>query len=78
MNPYLKLKSLPNAKKYLKVGITFEKLDKIAFAFSDNEYAEIMQKEKEELFNSFRNKKLQFPTIFSNKAMAEISGSFLD
>jgi len=37
-----------------------------------------MQKEKEELFNSFRNKKLQFPTIFSNKAMAEISGSFLD
>lgn len=78
MNPYLKLKSLPKAEKYLKVGVSFEKLDKIAFAFSDNEFAEIMQNEKEELFNSFKDKKLQFPTIFSNKAMAEISGSFLD
>jgi len=35
-------------------------------------------KEKEELFNAFKNKKLQFPTIFSSKAMAEISGSFID
>ena len=78
MNPYLKLKSLPNAEKYLKVGVTFKMLDKIAFAYSDNEYAQIMQEEKEKLFNSFKDKKLQFPTIFSNKAMAEISGSFLD
>lgn len=78
MNPYLKLKSLKDAEKYLKVDISFEKLDKIAFAFSDNEFAEIMQNKKEEVFNSFKNKKLQFPTIFSNKAMAEISGSFLD
>ena len=78
MNPYLKLKSLKDAEKYLKVGTSFEKLDKIAFAYSDNEFAEIMQNKKEEVFNSFKNKKLQFPTIFSNKAMAEISGSFLD
>jgi len=28
--------------------------------------------------DSFKNKKLQFPTVFSNKTMAEISGSFLD
>ena len=76
--PYAKLKSLPDAKKYLKRGITFEMLDKVAFAHSDNEFAEIMQKKKEELFNSFKNKKLQFPTVFSNKTMAEISGSFID
>jgi len=74
--PYAKLKSLPEAEKYLKKGITFEQLNKVAFVFSDNEFAEILQKKKEELFNAFKNKKLQFPTIFSSKAMAEISGSF--
>lgn len=76
--PYEKLKSLPDAKKYLKKRMTVEKLDKVAFANSDNEFAEILQKKKEELFNSFKNKKLQFPTVFSNKTMAEISGSFID
>ncbi len=78
MTPYEKLKSLENAEKYLKPGVSFEMLDEIALAKSDNEFAEFMQKEKEELFNSFKNKKLQFPTIFSSKTMAEISGSFLD
>jgi transposase InsO family protein len=76
--PYERFTSLPDAKKYLKKGVTFEKLDKVAFAHSDNEFAEILQKKKEELFNSFKNKKLQFPTVFSNKTMAEISGSFID
>jgi len=76
--PYAKLKSLPNPEKYLKKGITFEKLDKVAFAKSDNEFAEILQEKKEELFNNFKNKKLQFPMVFSNKVMAEISGSFID
>ena len=76
--PYARLNSLPGAEKYLKKGITFDKLNKVAFAESDNEFAEILQKKKEELFNSFKNKKLQFPTVFSNKTMAEISGSFLD
>lgn len=76
--PYARLKSLLDAKKYLKKDVTFENLDKVAFAKSDNEFAEILQKKKEELFNSFKNKKLQFPTIFSNKTMAEISGSFID
>lgn len=78
MTPYTKLKSLPNTKIYLKKGIRFKKLDKVAFAKSDNEFAEILQKKKQELFNSFKSKKPQFPTVFSNKAMAEISGSFLD
>lgn len=78
LTPYDRLKSFENAEKYLKKGITFGKLDKVAFAESDNEFAEILQKKKQDLFNSFRNKKPQFPTVFSNKAMAEISGSFLD
>lgn len=76
--PYEKLKSLPNAKQYLKPGATFEQLEKLACEKSDNEFAASMQKEKQELFNNFKNKKLQFPTVFSNKVMAEISGSFLD
>jgi len=76
--PYAKLKSLSNAKKYLKKGITFEKLDKVAYEKSDNEFAEILQNKKEELFGNFKNKKLQFPMVFSNKVMAEISGSFLN
>jgi len=78
LTPYAKLKALENAEQYLKPGITFEILDKIAFAKSDNEFAEFMQKEKQELFNNFKGQKLQFPTTFSNKTMSEISGSFLD
>ena len=50
--PYEKFKSLPNAEKYLKENITFEKLDKIAYAMSHTEYAEKMQKEKEKLFKN--------------------------
>lgn len=76
--PYVALKSHLNASNFLKPGISFEKLDKVALEHSDNEFAEILQKKKEELFNSFKNKKLQFPTVFSNKTMAEISGSFID
>ncbi len=76
--PYAKLKSLPEAVKYLKKGVSFEKLNKVAFTNSDNEFVGIMQKKKEVLFNSFKNKKLQFPTVFSNKTMAEISGFFID
>lgn len=78
MTPYQKLRSLENSEQYLKPGTTFQMLDKIAFEKSDNEFAEFMQKEKEGLFNSFKNKKLQFPTIFFSKTMAEISGSFID
>ena len=34
--PYERLKSLPDAKQYLKEGIIFEDLDKIAYSQSDN------------------------------------------
>jgi len=72
--PYERFKSLPNAKQYLKPGITFEMLDKIAYQKSDNECAALMQKAKEELFNNFSRHKLQFPTFYTSF----ISGSFVD
>ena len=53
MMPYEKFKSIENAEKYLNDGITFEQLDLIAYEKSDNEYAALMQKKKEELFKNF-------------------------
>lgn len=53
--PYEKLKSLPNVEEYLKEGITFAQLDKIAYEKSDNECAALMQKAKQILFKSFKN-----------------------
>lgn len=52
--PYEHFKKIPNAATYLREGVTFEDLDKIAFAMSDNECAKMMQKAKTELFKSFR------------------------
>jgi hypothetical protein len=52
MTPYEKLKSLENAEQYLKPGITFEELDKIAYAMSHTDYAKKMQKAKQKLFNN--------------------------
>jgi len=46
MTPYEKFKSLEDAKQYLKPGLTFMDLDKIAYAQSDIDYAKYMQKEK--------------------------------
>lgn len=50
MTPYEKLKSLPNAKQYLKTEFSFEELDKIANAINDNEAARRMQKARKKLF----------------------------
>jgi len=52
--PYEKLKSLKNAEQYLKDNISFKMLDKIAYQMSDNDFAEEMQKSKEELFENFK------------------------
>jgi transposase InsO family protein len=49
--PYEKFKNLPNAKAYLKKGTTFKKLDKIALSKTDNEMAELVQKERSKLFD---------------------------
>jgi len=53
--PYEFLKSLPKAKEYLKQGITFEQLDKIAYSLSDNEFATIMREEERKLFQEIRD-----------------------
>lgn len=48
--PYEKLKSLPNAKQYLREGISFNKLDDFANRMSDNEAARYLQKQRRALF----------------------------
>jgi len=52
MTPYEKLKSMPNSEKYLKARITFEIIDKVAFAMTDNQSADRLQKARQSLFNS--------------------------
>lgn len=52
--PYERLKSLPNAEQYLKLGVSFEQLDKIAYAQSDNEFAEKMEKVKKEVLKNLK------------------------
>jgi transposase InsO family protein len=48
--PYERLKSLENAGQYLRVGMSFDALDKIAAQETDNESAARMQKAKGKLF----------------------------
>jgi hypothetical protein len=50
MTPYEKLKSIPNSGKYLKEGVTFAMLNKIALSKTDNEMATVVQKERGRLF----------------------------
>ncbi len=52
--PYEKLKSTLDSQKYLKEKITFDKLDKIAYAVSDNEFAEKMKIAKTKLFDKIK------------------------
>lgn len=72
--PYERLKFLPDARQCLKPGATFKMLDEIAYQKSDNEFAALMQRAKEELFNNFSRHKLQFPTLYTSF----ISGSYVD
>ena len=53
--PYEKLKSLPNSHKYLRAGVSFETLDKVASEFSDNQFAERMVNARNILWNSISN-----------------------
>ena len=55
MTPYDKLKSLPNAKDYLKPDINFEILDEIATNISDNEAADQLQLARQKLFTLIMN-----------------------
>ena len=56
MTPYEKLKSLPNAKAFLKPGTTFEQLEKTATAHSDNESAERVNEARKKLFQSINRR----------------------
>lgn len=49
--PYDKFKSLPNAELYLKKDVSFSQLDKIAVRYNDNQMAEIIQRERDKLFD---------------------------
>ena len=50
MTPYDKLKSLPNAERYLKPGVSFTTLDQQVLAMSDLQAANRMKKARIELF----------------------------
>jgi len=52
MTPYDKLKSLPDAENYLKDGVSFEIMNKIAYAMTDNQSAEKLQKARQLLFKT--------------------------
>lgn len=53
--PYEHFKNVPDAPSYLRDGIAFEDLDKIAYEKSDNDCATMMQEAKYQLFKSFRD-----------------------
>jgi transposase InsO family protein len=59
MTPYDKLKSLPDAKDYLKPGVTFEILDAVALQISDNQAAEQLQKARQKLFKIIHGQTLR-------------------
>jgi transposase InsO family protein len=52
--PYDALAGHPDASKFLREGISFKKLESIAYGKSDNECATLMQKAKHQLFKNFR------------------------
>lgn len=52
MTPYDKLKALPDAGQYLKPGITFDALDAVAYAISDNDAARALNQARDQLFRS--------------------------
>ena len=56
MTPYDKLKSLENAENYLKEGLSFEIMDKIAFVITDKQSAERLQKARQSLFNNINER----------------------
>lgn len=60
LTPYEAVKNIPNARKYLKPGTTFNQLDKISMQHSDNEYASIMDGEKIKLFDGIGLKPIDF------------------
>lgn len=52
--PYEKLKTVPNAAHYLRPDMTFAKLDELAYAQSDTDFATNMNQAKQAMFNSLK------------------------
>lgn len=50
--PYEKLKSLPKASEYLKLGVTFKQLDVQAAKMSDNDAALALNNARRRLFQA--------------------------
>lgn len=59
MTPYDKLKSLPDAQRFLKPFCDFTQLDEIASKFTDNQSAKLMNNAKIKLFNSINEQNLK-------------------
>ena len=59
MTPYDKLKSLPDAKDYLKPGVSFAILDQLAYQISDNQAADRLQKARQTLFKTIQGRTLR-------------------
>lgn len=58
MTPYEKFRSLHEAERYLKPGVTLEKLDAFAAQCSDNEAAQHLNEARAELFQSINKSQL--------------------
>jgi transposase InsO family protein len=56
MTPYEKLKSLSRAAAYLKPGVSFDDLDQLATAISDNAAAQRMNEARTKLFESINRR----------------------
>jgi len=59
MTPYEKLKSLHNAEKYLKDGLSFEIMDRIAYAMTDNQSANLLKQGRKQLFKTIDERELK-------------------
>ncbi len=59
MTPYEKFKSLPEAKQYLKPGMTFKRLHDIALSISDNEAAHQLNEARKQLFKTIHEQDQQ-------------------
>ena len=59
MTPYDKLQSLSHAQDYLKEGVTFDLLDKEAYAITDNQSADQLQQARQLLFRTIDERQLR-------------------
>ena len=59
MTPYEKLKSLHNAQNYLKDGLSFEIMDRIAYAMTDNQSANLLKQGRKQLFKTIDERELK-------------------